>query len=42
VDETAQLVVAVELSNNAADSDRLPVLLAAVKATLGDDADRTR
>ena len=32
VDETAQIVVAAELSNNAADSDRLPVLLAAVKA----------
>lgn len=37
VDETAQIVVAAELSNNAADSDRLPVLLAAVKATLRDD-----
>ncbi len=37
VDETAQIVVAAELSNNAADSDRLPVLLAAVKATLSDD-----
>jgi hypothetical protein len=38
VDETAQIVVAAELSNNAADNDRLPVLLAQVKATLGDDA----
>ncbi len=38
VDESAQLVVAAELSNNAADSDRLPVLLAAVKANLGEDA----
>ena len=38
VDETAQIVVAAELTNNAADNDRLPVLLAAVKATLGDDA----
>ncbi|MBS0609620.1 MAG: transposase, partial [Proteobacteria bacterium] len=38
VDETAQIVVAAELSNNAADSDGLPVLLAAVKANLGEDA----
>lgn len=38
VDEAAQIVVAAELSNNAADSDRLPVLLAAVKANLGGDA----
>lgn len=38
VDETAQIVVAAELSNNASDSDRLPVLLAAVKANLGEDA----
>ena len=38
VDETAQIVVAAELSNNAADSDRLPVLLAAVTANLGEDA----
>jgi hypothetical protein len=38
VDEAAQIVVAAELTNNAADNDRLPVLLAAVKATLGDDA----
>ena len=38
VDETAQIVVAAELSNNAADSDRLPVLLAAVKANLGEHA----
>jgi hypothetical protein len=35
VDEAAQIVVAAELSNNAADSDRLPVLLAAVRANLG-------
>ena len=40
VDETAQIVVAAELSNNAADSDRLPVLLAAVRANLGQDADQ--
>lgn len=38
VGETAQIVLAAKLSNNAADNDRLPVLLAAVKATLGDDA----
>lgn len=38
VDETAQIVVATEISNNAADNDRLPMLLAAVKASLGDDA----
>jgi transposase len=38
VDETAQIVVAAELVNNAADSDRLPVLLAAVKANVGEDA----
>ena len=38
VDETAQIVVAAELSNNASDSDRLPVLLQAVKANLGEDA----
>jgi len=38
VDETAQIVVAAELSNNAADSERLPVLLAALKANLGEDA----
>ena len=36
VDETAQIVVAAELSNNSSDSDRLPVLLAAVKANLGE------
>lgn len=40
VDEAAQIVVAAELTNNAADSDRLPVLLAAVKANLGQDAGR--
>ncbi len=40
VDETAQIVVAAELTNNAADSDRLPVLLAQVKANLGPDADQ--
>ena len=38
VDEAAQILVAAELGNNAADSDRLPVLLAAVKANVGDDA----
>ncbi len=38
VDETAQIVVAAELSNNAAESDRLPVLLQAVKTNLGEDA----
>lgn len=38
VDEASQIVVAAELTNNAADSDRLPVLLAAVKANLGEDA----
>lgn len=37
VDEAAQIVVAAELGNNAADSDRLPVLLAAVKANVGED-----
>ena len=31
-------MVAAELGNNAADSDRLPVLLAAVKANVGEDA----
>ena len=40
VDEAAQIVVAAELTNNAADSDRLPVWLAAVKANLGTDADQ--
>ena len=38
VDEASQIVVGAELTNNAADSDRLPVLLAAVKANLGEDA----
>lgn len=38
VDETAQFVVAAELSNNAADSVRLLVLLGAVKANLGEGA----
>lgn len=38
VDETAQIVVAAELTNNASDGERLPVLLAAVKANLGEDA----
>jgi hypothetical protein len=37
VDEAAQIVVAAELSNNAADSDRLPIVLGAVKANLGED-----
>lgn len=40
VDEAAQIVVAAELTNNAADSDRLPVLLGAVRANLGQDADQ--
>jgi transposase len=40
VDEAAQIVVAAELTNNAADSDRLPVLQGAVKANLGYDADQ--
>lgn len=40
VDEAAQIVVAAELSNNAADNDRLPVLLSAVKANLGQEADQ--
>lgn len=34
VDETAQIVVAAELTNHAADNDRLPVLLEAVKKNL--------
>lgn len=34
VDETAQIVVAAELTNNASDSDRLPVLLEAVRENL--------
>ena len=38
VDEAAQIVVAAELTHNAADSDRLPVLLATVKANLGQEA----
>ena len=38
VDEAAQIVMAAELTNNAADSERLPVLLAAVKANLEQDA----
>lgn len=40
VDEKAQIVVAAELNKNAADSDRLPMLLQAVKANLGKDADQ--
>ena len=32
VDEAAQIVVAPKLTNNAADNDRLPVFLVAVKA----------
>ena len=35
VDEAAQIIVAAELSNNAADSDRLPTLLDAVQTHLG-------
>ncbi|HEX3140934.1 MAG TPA: IS1182 family transposase [Rhizobacter sp.] len=38
VDETAQIVVAAELTNNASDGERLPVLLAAVKANLDENA----
>jgi transposase len=38
VDATAHIIVAAELSNNGADSTRLPELLAAVKATTGADA----
>ncbi len=34
VDAAAQIIVAAELTNNAADADRLPVLLDAVKANL--------
>lgn len=34
VDETAQIIVAAELSNNAADADRLPVLIEAVTVNL--------
>jgi transposase len=34
VDETAHIVVAAELTNNASDSDRLPVLLEAVRQNL--------
>lgn len=34
VDETAQIVVAAELTNNSNDNDRLPVLLEAVKTNL--------
>ena len=37
VDETAQIVIAAELTNDASDSDRLPVLLAAIKPNLGQD-----
>ena len=40
VDEAAQIVVAAELTNSASDSDRLPVLLAAVRANLGQHADQ--
>ena len=38
VDETAQIIVAAELTNNASDGERLPMMLAAVKANLGEDA----
>lgn len=34
VDDAAQIIVAAELTNNAADADRLPVLLDAVQANL--------
>lgn len=35
VDDAAQIIVAAELSNNAADSDRLPALIEAVETNLG-------
>jgi transposase len=38
VDAHAQIIVAAELTNNASDNDRLPVLLAAVKRNCGADA----
>lgn len=38
VDEAAQIVVAAELTNIASDGDQLPVILAGVKAKLGEDA----
>ncbi|MDB5731242.1 MAG: transposase, partial [Variovorax sp.] len=38
VDETAQIVIAAELTNNASDGERLRAMLAAVKANLGEDA----
>jgi hypothetical protein len=40
VDEAAQIVVAAESTNTANDSERLPVLLAAVMANLGEDANQ--
>lgn len=38
VDDTAHIIVAAELTNSGADSNRLPPLLEAVKATVGADA----
>jgi len=38
IDETAKLVVAAELTNNASDADRLPGMLQAVKDNCGSDA----
>lgn len=38
VDEVAQIVVASELTNNAAESVGLPMLLAAVSANLNQDS----
>jgi len=35
VDDQAQIIVVAELTNNAADNDRLPILLDALKANLG-------
>jgi transposase len=37
VDETAQIVIVAELTNNASDGERLPAMLAGVKANLGQD-----
>ncbi len=42
VDETAHIIVAAELTNNAADRDRLPVLLEAVNANLKQLPDQIR
>ena len=37
VDETAHLIVAAEVTHEAADSAQLPVMLTAIKANLGAD-----